>query len=366
MSDAGQHSRREFLSGRGAAQSLAAKLQAFTQPGDERPASTTVNRQQLHVEATRRAMACEFQITYHQEDTHAAEPVMQALDLIEHLEAQLTIYRSTSEVIEINRTAVAGPVQVEPHLFALLQQCQRLHAETDGAFDITSTPLSRVWGFLKREGRLPSDSEIERALSQVDSSQVLLDESLGKVEFAAEDVEINLNAVGKGYALDRIAAGMDEMGVTDYLCHGGGSSVLARGENRSDPDHAWTIGLRHPLKPSRRIAEIYLRDRALATAGGGTQFFEHEGISYSHVIDPRTGWPVHGRFTATVLAPSAAEADALSTALFAMDIEKMPEFCAARPEIGVVVVSPSGDGVAISAWGVGDDDWQVLEPSLLA
>ena len=93
-------------------------------------------------------MACDFQITYHQEDAEAAEPVMQALDTIEQLEAQLTIYRAEQRVLELNRSAAAGPVQVEPHLFALLEQCQRLsEVMTAGAFDITSTPLSADMGF---------------------------------------------------------------------------------------------------------------------------------------------------------------------------------------------------------------------------
>ena len=187
------------------------------------------------------------------------------------------------------------------------------------------------------------------------------------VEFAAEGTEINLNSIGKGYALDRIAAGLVEMGVTDFLCHGGSSSVLARGENRAEPGQGWSIGLRHPLEPEKRIADLFLRNRALATAGGGTQSFQHEGVSYSHVINPRTGWPTRGRFTATVLAPTAAEADALATALFVMELAEAEALFSSRPEIaGVLIYAGEGsEGVIISAWGLGENDWHLHEPTLL-
>lgn len=312
-------------------------------------------------------MACEFQITYHQEDAAAGEAVMQALDMIEALEAQLTIYRSTSEVLEINRSAADGPVRVEPHLFALLEQCQRIGEETDGAFDFTSTPLSRAWGFLKREGRMPTDAELSTATEQVDYRRVSLDSTQAMIEFTDEGTEINLNSIGKGYALDRISLLLDEMGVSDYLCHGGSSSVLARGTNRSSSDLGWSIGLRHPLEPEKRIADLFLRNRCLATAGGGTQFFEHDGVSYSHVINPRTGWPVAGRYTATVLAPSAAEADALATALFVMTLDEANAFFAKRPELAAVLVHPRDDdtGIRLTAWGLRDEDWRLHDTTLL-
>lgn len=373
VTDQSGHSRRDFLKGRGAAHVLAEKLAQLADRhlGDgspKNPNPTEVTRQHLHVQATRRAMACEFQVTYHKEDLDAAGPALDALDSIEALEAQLTIYRQHSEILEINRQAASKPVLVEPHLFALLEQAKRIYEQTGGAFDITSTPLSRVWGFLKREGRRPGDEEIATALARVGCDKVLLDQSDGSVRFSEPDVEINLNSIGKGYALDRVSAGMEELGVKDFLWHGGSSSVLARGCNRSTPQQGWTIGLRDPLSPERRIAELFLRDRALATAGGGTQFFEHEGSKFSHIIDPRTGWPARNRYTATVLAPTAAEADAVATALFVMDLDEAGEYCASHPAVAAVLVFPGtdGSGIAIKAWGLEDDDWQVLDDSLLA
>ena len=366
MADRSDHSRRDFLKGRGAARTLTDKLRRWADKNvPSPPPSTTIGRSALHVQASRRAMACEFEIQYHATDVDAAEGVMEAFDLIEAIEDQLTIYREQSEVVAINRSAAEGPVQVEPHLFSLLEQSERLHRETGGAFDATSTPLSRTWGFTPREGRLPTPEEIEAARVLVGFEKVLLDDTNCTIQFSKPGVELNFNSIGKGYALDRAAAHLDEQGAGDYLWHGGRSSVLARGCNRADPGRCWTLGLRDPLRPSRRLAEFFLRDRALATAGGGTQFFEHEGKTYSHVIDPRTGWPAQDVYTATVLAPSAAEADALATALFVMGVEAAAEFCATRGDLAAVLVCPAseGAGVELHACGLGEEDWYRLDGS---
>ena len=363
MDDRGDHSRRDFLKGHGAARMLTMKIQQWADrhilPVQPPPGDPT----SLHVQASRRAMACDFQVQYHASDVEAADAVMEAFDLIESVENQLTIYRSRSEVVDLNRKASDVPVQVEPHLFALLEQAVRIFRETDGAFDLTSTPLSRIWGFTRREGRLPSNEEIRAALATVGFSNVLLDDMKCTVAFSGPKVELNFNSIGKGYALDRAAAHMDEQGASDYLWHGGRSSVLARGCNRADPRRCWTLGLRDPLEPSRRLAEFYLRNRALATAGGGTQFFEHQGKSYSHLIDPRTGWPAQGVYTATALASTAAEADALATAFFVMGPDPTAAYCASHPDIAAAMVCPDDEntGVVLHTWGLGEEDFTQLE-----
>lgn len=363
MSNRSEHSRRDFLKGHGARRTLTDTLQKWADKHVPSARVASNDRESLHVQASRRAMACDFEVQYHATDVDAVDPVMEALDLVESIEGQLTIYRKRSEVITINRSAAEGPVSVEPHLFALLEQAARLFRETRGAIDLTSTPLSRTWGFTRREGRLPTVDELEAALALVGFDQVLLDDKKCTVQFRKPAVEINFNSIGKGYALDRAAAHLDEQGASDYLWHGGRSSVLARGCNRADASRGWTLGLRDPVEPSRRLAEFYLRDRALATAGGGTQFFEHEGKTYSHVIDPRSGWPAQGVYTATALAPTAAEADALATAFFVMGVEATAEFCGAHRDIAAVVVCPTPDdaGVQLHAWGLNEGEWNRLE-----
>ncbi len=375
MTKPDEHSRRDFLRGRAAVRAAAGKAQAWVDAtsellGAHLARDPSKNSLVAHVHASRRAMACEFAVQYHEADSHMQEEVLAALDLIERVEDQLTIYRENSKVIEINQQAADGPVEVDGELFALLQLCQRLHRDTAGAFDITSGPLSRAWGFLQREGRLPDSSEIESALALVGGDKVTLDAESQTVRFREPGVEIHFNSIGKGEALDRAASLLEEADHTDYLWHGGGSSVLARGENRGGRDACWTIGLRHPLQPERRLAEFHLRDRALATAGGATQFFEEfseefsdgEGRRYSHILDPRTGWPANEVLTATVLAPTAALADGLATAFFVMGIESTEEYCSRHSEIAAVLVCPTekAPGFTVHPFGLHEKDWTLL------
>lgn len=368
MSKPDEHSRRDFLQGRAAVRVAAAKTQAWVDSTSELlearlakdPAAT---EPVAHVYASRRAMACEFAVQYHEADGEIQEIVLAALDKIESIEALLTIYRDRSEVIEINQRAADGPVEVDNEIFALLQLSDRLYHETTGAFDITSGPLSRAWGFLQRAGRLPAVAEIEAALAKVGGDQVQLDAEAKTVSFRQSGVEINFNSIGKGYALDQAAALLNAAGHRDYLWHGGGSSVLACGSNRASRDECWTLGLRHPLAPEKRLLEFHLCDCALATAGGATQFFEHEGRRFSHILDPRTGWPADGVLTATVLAPTAALADGLATAFFVMSVETVEEYCLLHPEIGAVLVCPTdaSPSFTVRVFGLKEADWTRCE-----
>jgi thiamine biosynthesis lipoprotein len=256
--------------------------------------------------------------------------------MVERLEEQLSVFRESSEVSHINATAHLQPVSVEPRLFVLLQWAVQLHRDTNGAFDITAGPLSQAWGFKRRSGAIPTPDKLEQALSRVGSRHLRLDATVCSVAFDRPDMEINLGAIGKGYALDRCGEVLDEAGVGDYLLHAGSSSVLARGSHAATGE-GWTIGLRHPLRLARQLGEIHLRDRALSTSGSGTQFFEHEGRRFGHILDPRTGWPAEGVLTATAIAPTAAAADALSTALYVMGPARAAEFCSTHGEIGAVL-----------------------------
>lgn len=362
MSKPEKHSRRDFLQGRAALRVAADKAQELVDSASELLGAAETESPMAHIHATRRAMACEFAVQYHEADDDLGEAVLAAFDLIEQVEDQLTIYRDSSQVIEINQLACQQAVEVDDGLFELLQLCQQLHRETNGAFDITSGPLSRTWGFLKREGRVPASEELDSALSRVDGARVALNPSAKTVQFLKPGTEINFNSIGKGYALDLVARQLELAGHDDFFWHGGGSSVLARGRNRSSKKSCWTIGLRHPVDAKQRLAEFHLTDRALATAGGATQFFEQEGQRYSHILDPRTGQPAAGVFSSTVLAPTAAMADGLATAFFVMGPEQVEAYCKLHPEIGAVLLCPenSDSGFSVMTCGLAAKEWTLL------
>jgi FAD:protein FMN transferase len=323
--------RREFLQGRAAAGALADTLAGTA-------AAPPTDRPIVHV--ARQAMACEFELQFPDDPRrNLTELALETFDLLETLEEQLSFFRPTSELSRVNLIAAEQPVKLEPGLFDLLTQARILSEETDGAWDITATPLWQVWGFAKRKGRIPSDEEIADALKFVGNYRWRLDPAEQTISFAEPGVKLNLGGVGKGYALDRCADRLLAGGMSDFLLHGGQSSVLARGGSDSST-HYWVIGLPDPFHGRRRLAEIRLRDRALGTSSSRFQSFRHAGRLFGHILDPRTGQPAEGVLSATVLAPTAALADALSTAFYVMGEAASVMFCSRRPEISVVLVLP--------------------------
>jgi thiamine biosynthesis lipoprotein len=332
--------RREFLTGRAALRSLAAlwdRSCAEAQPVRRFGPQT---RSYL-LEISRQAMACQFQVVFNAGQYVGAEELAtRALDLISQLEKQMTVFDESSELSHINRTAFPGPVSVESRLYELLSYARRLSVATQGAFDITAAPLWRLWGFARRAGRLPGEKELAETLDRVGYSWWLCDDAQQTVRFLRPQMELHLGAIGKGYALDRACEELWKAGVTDFLLHGGQSSVLARGA-RSGQD-GWTIGIVHPLVPQRRLGIIRLRDEALGTTSTAYQYFYHQGRRYGHVLDPRTGMPANQLLAVTVRAPLAATADALSTAFFVMGSEAVRHFWNEHSELGVILVS-AGD-----------------------
>lgn len=359
-----------------------------------------VKTRSLLVHVGREAMACEFEVVLNAgQHPQGTDVAVEALDLVDRLEAQLTVYRDTSEVSRLNQRAAAEAVAVEDRLFDLLRQAKSLSEETGGAFDITSGPLTKVWGFYRRQGKMPTPTDVEAALAKVGSQWLKLDDAERTLRFGQPGMEINLGAIGKGYAIDRAAGLLLTAGVSDFMIHGGNSSVLASGSrqldvtatkssagaasNENEPiaepaeaqpvteplseaktETGWTVALRHPLRPDQRLAEFRLIDQALGTSGSGTQYFHHQGKRYGHILDPRTGWPADKVLSSTVIAPTAAEADALSTALYVLGLEPAREFCAKHPEISALLTTHStrAGAIELHPLNLPDDAWRQLDP----
>lgn len=287
----------------------------------------------------REAMACRFEAVFNAgEVACATELGMAALDLVDDIEARISVYRDSSELSRLNATAAAGWQTVSADLLALLLHARRLAERTGGAFDPASGSLVRAWGFLRRQGRIPDAAALAAARAASGIDGVEIDEAGSRVRFTRPGIEINPGAIGKGWALDRVMEGFAAAGVPSVLVHGGSSSVRARGiQGPAGPGRdGWRVGLRHPLRPGRRLATVTLVDRALGTSGSGTQFFVDRGRRLGHILDPRSGRPAEGVISATVIAPLAADADALSTALYVLG-----------PPGLAVVAPPGGDTAAI-------------------
>jgi thiamine biosynthesis lipoprotein len=368
-------SRRDFLSGQTLREQLAAS--------GEMPAAAQASVAAVGetVRLDKPAMASDFEVILNSGPASRLEAASAALDLVDQLEDQMSIYRFYSELSRLNGLAADGPVLVERRLFELLERAVRYAFETDGAFDPTSGPLVALWRQCKKEKRLPSEKEIGEARERRGCEFVEFNRSASTIRFARPGITLNVNAMGKGYALDRAAeilngllpaswpgrdlmeapegqqlptppsaasgparSGPDATGapIDDWLMHGGHSSILARGKHTGC--EGWPVSIAHPLFPGRQLAVLLLKDRGMSTSGSAVQFFRHEGKRYGHIIDPRTGWPVDSMLSVTVLAPTAADAEALSTAFFVLGVEKAREYCHNHKEIAALLFPAPASG----------------------
>ncbi|MGB0595457.1 MAG: FAD:protein FMN transferase [Rubripirellula sp.] len=280
----------------------------------------------LLTHVSRRAMATEFVVILPAAHADAVEVAVSALELLDSIEQSLTIYRPDSEISRVNRMAFAEPVPVSDATFQLMQRAIRWSQRTNGGFDVTAGPLVEAWGFTTRSGKKPTEQAIEQARQRVGYEKIELSEPDRSVRFAAEGMSINLGAIGKGDALDQVAARLHRDGLHDFLIHGGNSSIIAAGDQVVGSELGWPVGVAHPTKPKHRLAGIRLRNQAIATSGSGKQFFHHRGRRYGHVIDPRTGYPAGDLLSLTVLMERASDADACATGLFVEGSERTENF----------------------------------------
>jgi thiamine biosynthesis lipoprotein len=231
----------------------------------------------------------------------------QGLEEARRLDQLLSNYRPESEWSQVNKLAGGQPVPVSRELFDLLSDCVEYSREGEGAFDITVGPLMKVWGFYKGTGHLPHRAEVRGALATVGYQNILLDAKNHTVRFAREGVEMDPGGVGKGYAVDKIAAILREDGVRSALISGGGSSIYAIGTPPGE--QGWKVTIKDPKDQSKAAATVSLKDESLSTSGNYEKFFWAEGKLYSHIMDPRTGYPSMGMLSVSVISPRTIDSE---------------------------------------------------------
>lgn len=304
--------------------------------------STHRDTQALWLEFTRRAMACQFDILLHpNHPPEGAEAAVQALEVIEYLEGLLSVYIPTSDLSRLNHRGKDCWVDLSLPATEMLEIGLEIFRQTDGAFDLTASKLSDLWGFSSRKGAMPTQAQIDIALQSVGSQHLELLRDEQRARFLA-DIAVNPGGIGKGYAIDQAVAILRENGVNDFALHGGKSSIVGYGKQLlSDPNPGWKIAVRHPEQSERILGTLLLIDRALGTSGPANQFFYFRGVRYGHIINPKTGWPASGMLSVTVTHPSATWADALATGLYVMGIDQAVAFCESHPEVSMLAILPA-------------------------
>lgn len=269
----------------------------------------------------------------------------------ERLEVIFSRYLPDSEISRINREAARHPVTVSDEMMTVLSRAEEISRLTDGAFDITIGPIMEIWGFFpERKGRVPSDEEIEEALSRLGWRAVELDRDRRTVRFSDPGVEIDLGGLAKGYIVDRLVSLLVEEGIESALVNAGGD-IYCLGS--SPGGRYWRIGMEHPRNDKEMVTVLNLKDRAVATSGDYRNYFIRRRLRYSHIIDPRTGRPSRsGVVETSVLAPDCLTADALATALFITGAEAGIELLNTIEGVDGIIVTEEEDEVTMHSSGL--------------
>jgi FAD:protein FMN transferase len=252
--------------------------------------------------------------TFYTMELYGANPAVlekaaeQASGEVKRLDRMLSNYKPDSELSKVNREAGSHPVAVSPELFQLLKDCLTYSQASDGSFDVTVGPLMRVWGFYKGSGHLPKPAEVHAALDHVGYRDVMLDPGQGTVLFKRSGMSLDPGGVGKGYAVDRMVSVLRANGVTSALVSGGGSSIYGIGAPPDEPK-GWYVEISDPKNERKTAAVVYLKNNSVSTSGNYEKFFFAEGRLYSHIMDPRTGYPSEGMLSVSVIAPRTLDSE---------------------------------------------------------
>jgi thiamine biosynthesis lipoprotein len=272
-----------------------------------------------------------------------------ALRELHSIENNLSTWKERSEVSRLNKDSNGKPLLASWELYSLTDSSLYFSERTFGAFDITTRPLVKLWGFLGGEPSLPGDADIEKTLELVGSDKITISDRSPRIGLKP-GTEIDFAGIAKGYAVDRCAGILKNHGVTSGLVNLGGN-IFAIGAPPGKDE--WTIGIRNPIETDKVIGSFTLKDEAVATSGNYENFVEIDGKRYGHIIDPRTGRPVEHVLSVTVISSTALAADALSTGFFVLGPEKSAEALNKLPGVKAYFIMPKKSGAGFIGRSLG-------------
>ncbi len=262
-----------------------------------------------------------------------------AIDEISRIERLISSWDPNSQTSEINRNAGVRAVQVDLELFALIERSIGISKLTDGAFDVSYASIDKIWKFDGSMTEMPSDDDIKASVSKIGFQNIILDRVHSTVFLKLQGMKIGFGAIGKGYAADKAKHLLMEKGVQAGIINASGDmntwGKQPTGEN-------WKIAITNPLNKNKVFAVLPINEGAVVTSGDYEKFMLFGEKRYSHIINPKTGYPTTGITSATVFAPKAELADALATAVFVMGIEAGLDRIDQLPGVECIIIDDKG------------------------
>lgn len=254
----------------------------------------------------------------HESPQGAWDAIVAGIEEVERIEALISSWSESSETSAINRNAGIEPVKVSQELFDLIQRSKSISSLSNGYFDISFASIDKVWKFDGSMKTVPTEEQLTASVAKINYENIVLDEVTKTVFLTEKGMRIGFGAIGKGYAAEKARIVMQHLNANSGVVNAGGD-LTAWGTRPDGKD--WTIGIADPTDKNNVLSYLNISNRAVVTSGNYERFVEIDGKRYCHIIDPKTGWPVKGMQSVTIITQSAEVADALATTVFVLGEE---------------------------------------------
>jgi thiamine biosynthesis lipoprotein len=259
---------------------------------------------------------------------------------ITRIEKLISSWDANSQTSDINRNAGIKPVKVDSELYQLIERAIGISKLTDGAFDISYASMDRIWKFDGTMTEMPTEEEITASVSKVGYQNIILNKENSTVFLKLEGMKIGFGAIGKGYAADKAKDLLISKGVPSGIVNASGDmNTWGKQPNGSE----WKVAITNPMNKNKVFALLPITDGAVVTSGNYEKFVNFNGTRYTHIIDPRSGYPSSGIISVTVFAPKAELADALATSVFVMGKEAGLDRINQLPKIECIIIDDKGN-----------------------
>lgn len=289
---------------------------------------------------TLKLMGSRFDITVVANDeAQSNASIAVAIAEITRIEKLISSWDPNSQTSSINRNAGIKPVRVDTELFNLIERAIKISKLTDGAFDISYASMDRIWKFDGSMNVMPSEVEIMTSVAKVGFNNIVLDKNESTVFLKLEGMKIGFGGIGKGYAADKAKALLIAQGAPSGIINASGDmNTWGKQPDGSE----WKVAITNPMNKNKVFALLPITDGAVVTSGNYEKFVNFNGKRYTHIIDPRSGYPSSGIISVTVFAPTAELADALATSVFVMGKEAGLDRINQLPKIECIIIDDSG------------------------
>lgn len=303
--------------------------------------SSFASAQNVLVRKQTTLMGSVFEITIVDVDSVSAkkniEVVIAEIDRIENL---ISEWRPHTQISQVNKQAGIRPVKVDREVFELTKRAIAYSEMSDGAFDISVAGLDQVWRFDGSMDTLPSGEELQKSIARVGYEDIVLDSLKSTIYLKKAGMKIGFGSIGKGYAADKGQELMERSGVKGGIVNASGDMAIW---GNPPKQKFWKIGVDDPFYSNKIVKTLKIKSGAIATSGSTQKFVEFGGVRYSHIINPKTGYPSTGLTSVTVYGPSAEFANALSTSIMVLGGEQGRKLIKRFPNYRYIFVSDNGD-----------------------